>query len=281
MATPAAAVKGWDEKVPPPIRIFSCFFTFLSGDVFSRISFFPTTAPTGRPPPVIFPRVARSGVIPNLPCAPFERDPESRDDFVKDQEGPQFLRFSAKHLQIVERGGHKPSFADDGLQNDGGEVFPILVDDLAGTLQVVERKGLRMSLMLRPEAETFLLLRKGHLISTMRSELGPCHPPAILRIIFLPVCARARRTAYMVASVPEQQKRTISAQGMRSQISSAHSTCFSKARPQWIPCFNCSSIASQIIFGRWPRMCVKLPSHRSRYSFPSTSQSVGPWAPLI
>ncbi len=54
---------GFPDNVP-------AWYTFPSGEMTSIISFFPPYAPTGNPPPIIFPRVVISGVIPYTSWAP-------------------------------------------------------------------------------------------------------------------------------------------------------------------------------------------------------------------
>src|SRR3990172_8393342 len=75
----------------------------------------------------------RRDAKPSL-CA-VQGNPESCDDFVKNQKGSHALCFIAKHLQVVERGGHKTAFTDDGFQDDSGQGFPGLTDYLSRAIQ--------------------------------------------------------------------------------------------------------------------------------------------------
>ena len=54
-------------------------------------------------------------------------------------------------------------------------------------------------------------------------------------IFSLPVYARATRMASMVDSAPEPTKRTLSAQGIRVQTRSPHSSMDSVGAPKWEP----------------------------------------------
>ena len=76
-----------------------------------------------------------------------------------------------------------------------------------------------------------------------------------MRAIFgLPVNARARRIANMVASVPELQKRTASKLGTRSHRSVASSTSTGLAAAKPVPRAAWSRIASTIFGCAWPRI---------------------------
>ncbi|MNV45725.1 hypothetical protein D3C71_1375320 [compost metagenome] len=61
----------------------------------------------------------------------------------------------------------------------------------------------------------------------VRESLRPWKCPSNLRIIRLPVTARAMRVAYMVASRPEFTKRNFSAHGTTAQNLSLNSLCLS------------------------------------------------------
>ena len=59
----------------------------------------------------------------------------------------------------------------------------------------------------------------------------------------------------MVASVPEQTRRTISTEGRAATISSASSTSASVGAPKAVPRPSASATAATIAGWRWPRMC--------------------------
>jgi hypothetical protein len=65
------------------------------------------------------------------------------------------------------------------------------------------------------------------------------------------VCARATRTALIVASVPELTKRTISSDGIIFRTSSASSTSSSVGAPKLVPCL----AAAVSAFTRLPGAC--------------------------
>ena len=66
---------------------------------------------------------------------------------------------------------------------------------------------------------------------TRTASWAPWNPPFILTIPFLPVNALAVRIACMVASVPEQERRTICADGMEEEIFSSRASSGSEGAP--------------------------------------------------
>ena len=66
MRHPAAIVAGLALNVPP-CDARGLPFDASNTDMMSRR---PPTAPTGSPPPMILPKVVRSGVTPTIVCAP-------------------------------------------------------------------------------------------------------------------------------------------------------------------------------------------------------------------
>jgi len=69
-----------------------------------------------------------------------------------------------------------------------------------------------------------------------------------------PVAARARRTALIVASVPEVTNRTCSTAGMARAIRSANSTSPSVGAPNDEPASRAFRTASTTLGWAWPRM---------------------------
>jgi len=65
-----------------------------------------------------------------------------------------------------------------------------------------------------------------------------------LRIASRPVTARATRSALIVASVPDETKRTISTLGNASTISSASSVSSGDGMPYDVPRWSCRAIAA-------------------------------------
>ena len=80
------------------------------------------------------------------------------------------------------------------------------------------------------------------------------------RIIFdLPVKARASRTAIRVASVPEEVKRTRSAEGTSFRTHSAQAISVSWLAPKWVPRSICWLTASTTLGWEWPSSSAPWP----------------------
>ncbi len=103
-------------------------------------------------------------------------------------------------------------------------------------------------------------ISNGGVTAMESSELPPCQPPWAFNMTFLPVKPRASRTAYIVASVPEQQKRTCSAHGTSSHTSSANSTWCLFTTPQCVPLRAPRLTAFMISGGLWPRIRPEWPT---------------------
>ena len=82
---------------------------------------------------------------------------------------------------------------------------------------------------------------------------------------------RARRTALMVASVPDDTMRAISAQGTSSHTLLARRTSASHGAPNDSPRSSWAQTASSTSGGRWPRIIGPHEPMKSTYSLPSTS----------
>ncbi len=121
---------------------------------------------------------------------------------------------------------------------------------------------------------------KGAWTPRWRLSYPPCQPPSIFAIFILPVWARARRLAYMLASVPVLVYLTISALGTISTMRSASSISSSWEKPMWVPLLICPSTASITFLGEWPRMRAPCPVQKSVYTLPSTSVILQPSALL-
>ncbi len=88
---------------------------------------------------------------------------------------------------------------------------------------------------------------------------------------------RARRIADIVASVPEETKRTRST-GVRATISSASSTSGSVGVPYDVPRDTAAATAACTSGWAWPSSIGPHEQIRSTYSLPSTSVSQAPFA---
>lgn len=91
-----------------------------------------------------------------------------------------------------------------------------------------------------------------------------------------PVKPRASRIADMVASVPEDTRRTCSTGSMRSTISSASATSPSPGVPKEVPRTTAAWMASTTAGWAWPRIIGPHEQTRSTYSRPSASVRYGP-----
>ena len=89
--------------------------------------------------------------------------------------------------------------------------------------------------------------------------------------VVLPVKARARRTANIVASVPDAVNRTRSIEGMRSLSSEASSTSAGDISPCPMPLASCPWMPSITAGCAWPNGSELKPFAISRIAFPSTS----------
>ncbi len=88
---------------------------------------------------------------------------------------------------------------------------------------------------------------------------------------------RASRIADIVASVPDDTKRTFSTE-VRETISSASSTSGSVGVPYDVPRATAACTASSTSGCAWPSSIGPHEQMRSTYSLPSTSRSQAPWA---
>ena len=86
---------------------------------------------------------------------------------------------------------------------------------------------------------------------------------------------RASRMADIVASVPEETRRTCST-GVRATISSASSTSLRVGVPYDVPRATASATAACTSGWAWPRRSGPHEQIRSTYSLPSTSRSHAP-----
>ena len=86
---------------------------------------------------------------------------------------------------------------------------------------------------------------------------------------------RASRMADMVASVPEETRRTFST-GVRSTIASASSTSLRVGVPYDVPRDTASATAACTSGWAWPSSIGPHEQIRSTYSLPSTSRSQAP-----
>ena len=91
-----------------------------------------------------------------------------------------------------------------------------------------------------------------------------------------PVIARIRRTASMVASVPELQNRH-SGRPNRSLSCSAQLTESWVGWAKWVPWATRLETISTILGWAWPTAIAPYPLWKSTYSLPSTSNTLEPW----
>ena len=104
----------------------------------------------------------------------------------------------------------------------------------------------------------------------------PWKPPSNLRILSRLRKARAARMAKKVASEPLLAKRTLSAQAMASQMASARLMACSLLAKKVEPRSICSRTAATTSGWAWPSSMGPLPSRKSMYSLPLTSQTLPP-----
>jgi hypothetical protein len=81
-----------------------------------------------------------------------------------------------------------------------------------------------------------------------------------------PVAPRARRSALIVASVPDDTARTFSIDGTAARTASANSTSSAVGAPKLVPWTSVRLIASRISGWAWPRIIGPHEPTRSRYS---------------
>ena len=91
--------------------------------------------------------------------------------------------------------------------------------------------------------------------ATRKLSECPWYPPSVLTIRFRPVAPRARRTALIVASVPELTKRIISMDGTSFETFSASRTSSSVGAPKDVPRREARSRARRMKVGPWPKRC--------------------------
>ena len=89
---------------------------------------------------------------------------------------------------------------------------------------------------------------------TITQSWVPWYAPSNFAIFCRPVNARASRTAFIVASVPEFVKRTVSTDGTRRFRSSASLTSCSVGPGNDSPCSAASWTAFTTSGGAWPRI---------------------------
>ena len=91
-----------------------------------------------------------------------------------------------------------------------------------------------------------------------------------------PLTARARWIASIVDSVPEFVKRQWG-RPQRRRSSSATTIEPSVGAAKWVPTSICALTAAAMTGLAWPTHMTPKPLWKSRYSLPSTSQTLAPW----
>ena len=121
--------RGWALKVP-------LWENPVPGLLLSRRSIRsarPPKAPTGNPPPTIFPKQVRSGSMPNTAWSPPGRRAEG-DDLVEDEQDAVFPRDPSNRLGELGPDGQDSAL---GIEDDAGQIFPVLHDEPFHRLFVV------------------------------------------------------------------------------------------------------------------------------------------------
>ena len=90
----------------------------------------PATALKGRPPPMAFPSVHRSGVSPKCSWAPPRGDPEAGDDLVEDQEGAVAGADLLHAAQVIFPRQQATAVAQDRLHDHRGDVAAMLPEEV-------------------------------------------------------------------------------------------------------------------------------------------------------
>ena len=89
---------------------------------------------------MILPSVVRSGRMPKRSWAPPRADAE-RDHLVEDQQDAEALGDLAQPLEeALARGGSMPALAMHRIDDERGDVAPLLLEDLLAGLGVVPRQ---------------------------------------------------------------------------------------------------------------------------------------------
>ena len=94
-------------------------------------SLWPPTAPTGKPPPMIFPKRRQVGIDAPQPLRAAKTQPKG-DDLVEDQQRADLARDRAQRLEIRLVGGRKPGAVRHRIDQHAGELRAVLADQADG-----------------------------------------------------------------------------------------------------------------------------------------------------
>src|SRR3990172_6961848 len=89
----------------------------------------PPNAPTGSPPPMIFPRAGRSGEIPNVSCAPPKATPKPGITSSKKRGGPRRAGDLPQFVQKTRGREDHPHVSRDRFDDHGGDLPRILFEE--------------------------------------------------------------------------------------------------------------------------------------------------------
>ncbi len=211
-ARPAAVASGLPAKVP-------AWNTVPSGDSVSMMSRRPPTAPMGRPPPMTLPNVVRSARTSYCCCAP----PVPRRKPVMTSSNTSSAPTRSHSARRPSRkpgfGGTTPMFAATGSTKTAATCSSSSGTTLYGTTIVFATAAAGTPAVPgRPSVATPLPP------AASSASVAPWKLPWKMTMRSRPVKPRARRTAVLVASVPEFISRTRSQLGTRRWISSARSS---------------------------------------------------------
>ena len=124
-ARPAAVASGFPDRVP-------AWYTGPSGASDASTSARPPKAPTGRPPPITFPKHHRSGRDPRPRRRPALAQPEPGDDLVEDQQGAGGVAGRPQAREESLRRRHQAHVGRHRLDDHAGHPLVELGDPVVG-----------------------------------------------------------------------------------------------------------------------------------------------------
>ena len=97
----------------------------------------PPKAPTGRPPPMILPKVVRSGSMPKRAWAPPKAARKPVMTSSKMSRAPYWRGDLAQAFEEAGPGQDKAHVGGHGFDDDGGDAFAMPAEDLAHGVKIV------------------------------------------------------------------------------------------------------------------------------------------------
>ena len=178
-----------------------------------------------------------------------DAEPESGDHLVEDQQRAHPIALGAQTLEETRRRRDDAHVRGDRLDDHRGDLLVEVGHHVVGRdHRLGDRAVGHTGGPGSPSVATPLPP------ATSRASVAPWKLPAKVTIRSRPVTPRARRTAVLVASVPEFISRTCSQLGTRSTIASASFISRGVGAPYDVPSVAAAVTAPVIAGWAWPRM---------------------------